>query len=169
MGDIACDHYHLWEQDLALLKEIGVDSYRFSISWPRVFPDGKGKVNPKGLAFYKNIAERLKEYGISAAVTLNHWDLPQKLQDLGGWANRDTAKYFQDYAETMFEALGESASLWITHNEPYVVAFLGNAAGRSAHGHKDVSEALSVSHNMLLAHGLAVQAYRRTGLKGKSE
>lgn len=166
-GDVACDHYHRYEEDLKLLKEIGVDSYRFSVSWPRVLPDGYGKVNKKGLSFYKNIVRRLKEYHIKAAVTLNHWDLPQKLQDAGGWANRQTAVYFKEYAELLFRELGEDVDVWITHNEPSVVAFIGHFNGRFAPGHRDISETLVVCHNLLLAHGMAVKSYRELGYKGK--
>lgn len=166
-GDCASDHYHHWEEDVEILRELGVDSYRFSISWSRVMPDGEGEINPMGLAFYKNLTARLKQYGISPAVTLYHWDLPQKLQDQGGWANRKTAYAFQSFAEVMFEALGDDVDVWITHNEPFVAAFMGHAVGRFAPGHTDVSEALEVSHNILLSHGLAVQSFRNGKHKGK--
>ncbi|MBR3108400.1 MAG: beta-glucosidase [Clostridia bacterium] len=166
-GDVAADHYHHMEGDLKLLKEMGVDSYRFSISWPRVLPEGKGNLNPKGMDFYRRILGRLKEYGISPAVTLYHWDLPQALQYLGGWANRDTCLYFQEYAEKMFDAFGSSVDIWITHNEPYVAAFSGHAAGRFAPGHRDFAEALQVSHHLLVSHGLAVASFRQANLKGK--
>lgn len=166
-GDTACDHYHRYEEDLKILKELGVDSYRFSISWPRVLPEGRGRVNQAGLQFYRNITARLKEYGIKAAVTLNHWDLPQKLQDLGGWANPLTAVYFKEYAELMFRTLGEDVDIWITHNEPFVTASVGHMSGRFAPGHRDVSEGLAVCHNLLLAHGMAVRSYREMGYGGK--
>lgn len=166
-GDVSTDHYHRWEEDVELLRELGVDSYRFSVSWPRVMPDGEGRVNAEGLAFYKNLVSRLKEYGISPAVTLYHWDLPQKLQDQGGWANRNTAKAFQVFAEVMFEALGDAVDVWITHNEPFVAAYMGHANGRFAPGHTDISEALAVSHNILLSHGLAVWSFRKGKYKGK--
>jgi beta-glucosidase len=166
-GDVACDHYHLWEQDVDLLQQLEVDSYRFSVSWPRIMPDGVGRVNEKGLDFYKTLAARLKSCGISAAVTLNHWDLPQKLQDQGGWANPHTVLAFRDFAKVMFEALGPYVDLWITHNEPSVIAFMGHANGRFAPGHRDVAEALSVCHNLLIAHGAAVQAFRQSGFPGK--
>ncbi len=164
-GDVATDHYHLWESDLEILKELGVETYRFSVSWPRVLPEGTGKVNEAGLDFYKKLVERLKQYGISPAITLNHWDLPQALQDRGGWANPDTAIAFRDYAKLMFDNL--QADVWITHNEPNVVAFMGHESGRFAPGHRDISEALAVCHNLLLGHGLAVREFRADGYPGK--
>lgn len=167
VGDHASDHYHHWEEDVEILHQLGVDSYRFSVSWTRVIPDGEGEINLAGLNFYRNLVARLKQYGISPAVTLYHWDLPQKLQDQGGWANSKTAYAFQRFAEVMFDALGDDVDVWITHNEPYVAAFLGHAVGRFAPGHTDVSEALEVSHNILLSHGLAVQSFRRGEYKGK--
>lgn len=166
-GDMACDHYHRYEEDLKILKDMGVDSYRFSISWPRVMPEGHGRVNEAGLQFYKNIIARLKEYGIKPAVTLYHWDLPQKLQDMGGWANPQTAVYFREYAEILFRSFGKDVDVWITFNEPFVVAFMGHATGKFAPGHRDVSEALAVSHHMLLAHGMAVESFRKMGCPGK--
>lgn len=166
-GDVACDHYYRYEEDLKILKDMGVDSYRFSVSWPRVMPDGYGRVNEAGLQFYRNIILRLREYGIKAAVTLYHWDLPQKLQDIGGWANPQTAVYFREYAELLFRTFGEDVDVWITFNEPYVVAFMGYMTGRFAPGHRDVSEALAVAHNILRAHGMAVEAFRKMGCPGK--
>ncbi len=166
-GDVATDHYNRWEEDIDLLHELGVDSYRFSISWPRVMPEGHGRINEAGLQFYKNIMAKLKGYGIKAAVTLYHWDLPQKLQEIGGWANRQTAVYFKEFAEVMFEAIGQDVDVWITHNEPWVAAFSGHCAGRFAPGHSDINETLLVCHNILLSHGMAVQAYRDGGYPGK--
>lgn len=166
-GDVAADHYHLYEEDLKLLKELGVDSYRFSVSWPRVLPEGHGKVNEAGLQFYRNILSRLKEYGIKSAVTIFHWDFPQKLQDIGGWTNPLTPTYFNEYAELLFREFGQDVDTWITFNEPYVSAFIGHAEGRFAPGHRDMSEALAVTHNILLSHGLAVKAYREGGYPGK--
>lgn len=166
-GDVACNHYYRYEEDLKILKDMGVDSYRFSISWPRVLPEGHGKVNQEGLRFYQNIIARLKEYGIKVAVTLYHWDLPQKLQNLGGWANPQTALYFEEYAKLLFRTFGEDVDVWITFNEPYVAAFMGHMTGKFAPGHRDVSEALAVSHNILRAHGMAVRAYREMGYQGK--
>lgn len=166
-GDVACNHFHRFREDVRLLREIDVDAYRFSISWPRVLPSGRGEVNRAGLDFYRELLGLLRENGIRAAVTLYHWDLPQALQDLGGWANPDTASYFRDYAGTLFEALGRDVDVWITHNEPYVAAFMGHATGRFSPGHRDWSEALAVSHTILRSHGMAVREYRDMGLAGK--
>ena len=166
-GDVACDHYHRYEEDIRLMKEIGLKSYRFSISWARVFPDGKGTPNQKGLDFYRRLAEKLNENGIRPAATLYHWDLPQKLQDLGGWANRDSVGWFTDYAAYMFEKLGDQVPVWITHNEPWVVSFIGNWQGRHAPGITDFKTAVQVSHHLMLSHGQAVKAYRETGGKGE--
>jgi beta-glucosidase len=132
-----------------------------------VFPDGKGKPNMKGMDFYKRLAESLIENGITPAVTLYHWDLPQKLQDIGGWANRDVTDYFGEYAGFVFKELGDKVPIWITHNEPEVVSFVGNWEGRHAPGITDFSNALLVSHNLLLSHGKAVRAYREMGQKGE--
>ena len=120
-GDVACDHYHRYEEDIRLMKEIGLKSYRFSISWARVFPDGKGTPNQKGLDFYRRLVEKLNENGIRPAATLYHWDLPQKLQDLGGWANRESVGWFTDDAGDMCEKPGDQVPVWITHKEPWAV------------------------------------------------
>lgn len=166
-GDVACDHYHLYPEDVKLLKELGVKTYRLSISWPRIFPEGRGEPNEKGMEFYKKLIKLLVENGITPAVTLYHWDLPQKLQDIGGWANREVADYFEQYARYCFKELGALVPIWITHNEPWVVAFVGNYQGRHAPGIKDFSTALHVSHHLLLSHGKAVKAYREMGFKGE--
>lgn len=166
-GDVSCDHYHLYKEDVKLLKNLGMKAYRFSVSWPRVFPEGKGSPNVKGMDFYKRLASLLAENGIKPVVTLYHWDLPQKLQDIGGWANRDVTDYFEQYARYVFNALGDAVPLWITHNEPWVVSFLGNWEGIHAPGITDFSTALLVSHNLLLSHGKAVKAYRDLGYKGE--
>ena len=165
-GDIACDHYHKYKEDIDLLEEIGVDAYRFSISWPRVFPEGFGMPNKAGVDFYKDIIRRLKEKGIKAMVTLYHWDLPQKLQDIGGWANPAIVEYFNDFAKYMFAELGDDVESWITFNEPWVVAFMGYHNGRFAPGIRDFSTALKVCHNILLSHGKAVRTYREMKLTG---
>jgi beta-glucosidase len=157
-GDVACDHYHRWREDLDLMAALGLDTYRFSISWPRVQPDGAGALNPAGVRFYRRLVEGLLERGIEPAATLYHWDLPQALQDAGGWANRDTAERFAEYAQHMARELGDLVTTWITHNEPWVVAFPGHAQGRFAPGVRDWPTALAVSHHLLLSHGLAVQA-----------
>ncbi len=161
-GDIACDHYHLYQQDVQLMKEIGLQSYRFSISWPRVFPVGRGKINPQGMDFYNRLVDELLEKGIEPAVTLYHWDLPQALQDKGGWGNRDIVDEFAEYAAYIFEVLGDRVKKWITHNEPWVVAFAGHYQGRHAPGLKDLPLAVQVSHYLILSHAKAVQAYRRS-------
>jgi beta-glucosidase len=159
-GDVACDHYHRWEADLDLMVELGLESYRFSIAWPRVQPDGRGALNPRGVAFYRRLVEGLLERGIEPVATLYHWDLPQARQEAGGWAIRDTAERFADYAGAMAVELGDVVEGWITHNEPWVVAILGHAYGRKAPGIRDWPTALTVAHHLLLSHGLAVDALR---------
>jgi beta-glucosidase len=159
-GDVACDHYHRWRSDLDLMASLGIEAYRFSIAWPRVLPDGDGAVNPAGLRFYRNLAEGLRERGIEPIATLYHWDLPQALQDRGGWANRDTAQRFAEYASHVASELGDVVSEWITVNEPWVIAFQGHAHGTKAPGLRDWPTALRVSHQVLVAHGLATQALR---------
>jgi beta-glucosidase len=159
-GDVACEHYRRWEADLDLMAALGLESYRFSIAWPRVQPLGRGAVNDAGLRFYRDLAEGLRARGIEPIATLYHWDLPQALQDEGGWAARDTAARFAEYAAICGEALGDVVRQWITHNEPWVVAFLGHAAGVKAPGVRDWPTALRVSHHLLLSHGLAVRALR---------
>ncbi len=166
-GDIACDHYHRYEEDIEIMKKIGLKTYRFSISWARIFPDGSGKPNPRGMEFYKKLVKKLNENGITPAVTLYHWDLPQKLQDKGGWANRDTVYHFVEYAKYVFENLGSQVPIWITHNEPFVAAIVGNWIGRHAPGITDFKTALRVAHHLLLSHGLVVKAYREMGFKGE--
>ena len=159
-GDVACDHYHRWREDLDLLASLGIESYRFSIAWPRVQPDGRGALNPKGVAFYRQLVEGLLERGIEPVATLYHWDLPQALEDEGGWTARDTTERFAEYARLMAEQLGDVVAAWITHNEPWVVAFLGYAHGAKAPGVQDWPTALRVSHHLLLSHGLAARALR---------
>jgi beta-glucosidase len=163
-GDVACDHYRRYAEDVELMAEVGVDAYRFSIAWPRVFPQGGGRVNERGLSFYERLVDALLARSIKPAVTLYHWDLPQVLQDRGGWANRDTAGRFADYAEAVYRALGDRVAMWITHNEPWVVAFLGHFKGEHAPGETNLDTALAAAHHILLSHGLAVDAYRSTGL-----
>lgn len=166
-GDTACDHYHRYEEDIEIMKYLGIQSYRYSISWPRIFPDGKGKINQKGLDFYLRLTDKLLENGISPAVTLYHWDLPQKLQDIGGWTNRSVTDYFAEYSELVFKSLGDMVDIWFTHNEPWCAAFLGNMRGWHAPGIMDLETALKVSHNLLLSHGKALKLYRSMNLKGK--
>jgi len=159
-GDVACDHYRRWRADLDLMASLHVESYRFSIAWPRILPTGGGTVNQRGLDFYKRLAEGLRERGIEPIATLYHWDLPQALQNAGGWAERDTALRFAEYARVVAGELGGVVGSWITQNEPWVTAFLGNAYGTKAPGIRDWSTALRVSHHLLLGHGLATEALR---------
>ena len=159
-GDIACDSYHRYPQDVQLMAELGLTGYRFSISWPRVQPGGRGAMNSKGLDYYKALLDSLGEHGISAAATLYHWDLPQELQDEGGWAVRGTAQRFADYAAAVASALGDRVSSWITLNEPQVVASHGYRGGEHAPGLRDPAAAAAATHHLLLGHGLATAALR---------
>jgi beta-glucosidase len=156
-GDVACDHYNRWESDLDIMAALGIETYRFSIAWPRVVPNGDGTVNQAGLGFYKRLAEGLRERGIEPVATLYHWDLPQALQERGGWGERATAERFAEYVAVVAEELGDVIDEWITINEPWVVAFQGHAHGTKAPGIRDWPTALRASHHALLAHGLAAQ------------
>ena len=160
-GDIACDHYHQWESDIELMKSLNLDAYRFSIAWPRILPDGDGEINEAGLAFYDDLVDGLLEAGIEPYVTLYHWDLPQALQEKGGWRNRDTVAAFEKYADAVISRLGDRVKNWWTINEPWVVAWVGNMFGEHAPGKKDLGETLDISHHLLLAHGRVVQRVRR--------
>ncbi|MCX7969061.1 MAG: GH1 family beta-glucosidase [Armatimonadetes bacterium] len=162
-GDVACDHYHRWREDIALMKELGVKAYRLSIAWTRILPQGAGTVNPKGLDFYDRLVDGLLEAGIKPFITLYHWDLPQALQDIGGWANRDVAYYFADYAAVLAHKLGDRVKHWMTHNEPWVVTWAGYGAGTLAPGIKNAKVALQVAHHLLLSHGLAVEVLHNLG------
>jgi len=162
-GDVAADHYHLLETDLDLLAELEIPAYRLSISWPRVQPDGKGAFNAKGIDFYRRLLDGLAERGIEPMVTLYHWDLPQALEDDGGWLVRDTAGRFAEYTAGVVAELGDLAEYWITLNEPWCSAFLGYYEGRFAPGHRDYSEAYMAVHHLLLAHGLGLEAIRAAG------
>ncbi len=166
-GDIACDHYHRMPQDVALMEKLGLQAYRFSISWPRVLPQGRGAINQKGLDFYDRLVDRLLAAGISPTATLNHWDFPQALQEQGGWPNRDSADWFADYARLMFDRLGDRVTTWATHNEPWVIAFMGHALGDFAPGLADFSLAFQTAHHLLLGHGKAVQLFREGGYRGQ--
>jgi beta-glucosidase len=159
-GDIACDHYHRYADDVELMASLGLTAYRFSISWPRVQPGGRGPLNPKGVDYYRALLDRLGERGIKAAATLYHWDLPQELQDEGGWAARDVAGRFADYAAAMAAELGDRVWSWITLNEPQVVANHGYREGNHAPGLCDPVAAATATHHLLLAHGLASSALR---------
>lgn len=160
-GDTANDHYHLWRKDIKLMKQLGLKAYRFSISWPRILPNGRGKVNQKGVNFYSKLVDGLLAAGITPYVTLYHWDLPQALQDEGGWEVRSTAEAFIEYTEAVAQALGDRVKNWITINEPAVVAWIGNDTGEHAPGYKDMKRAIPVSFHIMLAHGWAVQIIRR--------
>ena len=164
-GDIACDHYHRYKDDVKLLKTPGVDAYRFSIAWPRIFPE-KGKYNPKGMDFYKRLVDELNKNGIMPAATIYHWDLPQWAYDLGAWVHDDSPKYFEEYSIKLFEELGDSVPMWITLNEPWCSSFLSYYFGHHAPGHTDLREAIKVAHNLLIGHGLAVSDYRSMNIKG---
>jgi beta-glucosidase len=166
-GDVACDHYHRMPEDVALMKDLGLQSYRFSISWPRVLPEGRGRLNPAGLDFYDRLVDTLLEAGIAPNATLNHWDLPQALQDAGGWPDRGTVGWFAEYARLMFDRLGDRVPMWSTHNEPWVVAFLGYGFGEMAPGIAGISQAYQAAHHLLLAHGQAVQIFRQGGYRGE--
>ncbi|MDJ0769643.1 MAG: GH1 family beta-glucosidase [Ilumatobacter sp.] len=159
-GDVACDHYHRLESDVALMAELGLRSYRFSISWSRVLPEGRGRVNAEGLAFYHRLTELLLAHDIVPNATLFHWDLPSALEATGGFRNRDTAKWFSDYAALMVRELGDRVSMWATFNEPWCYAYLGHAAAMHAPGLTDDAAAVAVAHHELLAHGLGVEAMR---------
>jgi beta-glucosidase len=166
-GDVAADHYHRWESDLDLLKNLGVTGYRFSISWPRIQPTGSGSANQKGLDFYKRLIDGVVERGIRPAVTLFHWDLPQALQDAGGWPSRDTAERFADYADIVFGAFADVDADWYTLNEPKTLAFNGYWYGSHAPGVMDPNAGAAAVHHQLLAHGLTVQSFGAHGVKGR--
>ena len=155
-GDIANDHYRLWKKDIGLMKKIGLKAYRFSISWPRILPVGRGNLNENGLEFYDRLVDGLLEAGITPFVTLNHWDLPQSLENEGGWTVRSTAEAFVEYANIVSSALGDRVKNWITHNEPAVVAWMGYSTGEHAPGLKDHALGVRAAHHLLLSHGWAV-------------
>ncbi|MET7968450.1 GH1 family beta-glucosidase [Micromonospora sp. NPDC005305] len=159
-GDVACDHYHRMPQDVGIIADLGLDTYRFSVAWPRVQPGGRGPANPAGLAFYDRLVDELLGRGIDPWVTLYHWDLPQELEDAGGWPNRDTAYRFADYAEIVFAALGDRVKTWTTLNEPWCSAMLGYAYGNHAPGRRNLGDGIAAAHHLLLGHGLAVQRLR---------
>lgn len=161
-GDVACDHYHRWESDLDLLAEIGVTDYRLSVSWSRLQPTGAGDLNPAAVAFYRDVLGGLQDRGIRPLVTLYHWDLPQPLEDAGGWPNRDTATAFADYACRVVTALGDLVDDWITLNEPWCSSVLGYGHGAHAPGRRDDAAAIAAAHHLNLAHGLAVAQIRET-------
>ncbi|MDX3592960.1 GH1 family beta-glucosidase [Streptomyces sp. ID03-2B] len=159
-GDVACDHYHRMPEDVELIAGLGVDTYRFSLAWPRIQPGGRGPANEKGLDFYKRLVDELQGRGVTPWITLYHWDLPQELEDAGGWPARDTALRFAEYAALAHEALGDRVEHWTTLNEPWCSAMLGYAYGLHAPGRRDLGDAMAAVHHLLLGHGLAAGALR---------
>lgn len=159
-GDVAAGHYNRWREDVALMAELRLGAYRFSTSWVRVIPDGLGDVNERGLDFYDRLVDALLEAGITPLVTLNHWDIPQALQARGGWGSRATMDAFVRYADVVTARLGDRVKLWVTHNEPWVIAFLGYYYAQHAPGVRDATAALQVAHNLLVSHGQAVPVIR---------
>lgn len=159
-GDVACDHFHRWREDVDLIAGMGANAYRFSVSWPRVVPDGSGWVNQEGLDFYRRLVAALRDHEITPVVTLYHWDLPQELQEKGGWAERSTVDAFARFACLVAGALGEETGYWITQNEPWVAAMLGHRDGVFAPGVSEWPTALTVAHHLLVAHGLATHEIR---------
>ncbi|MFI2663654.1 GH1 family beta-glucosidase [Micromonospora carbonacea] len=167
-GTVACDHYHRWPEDVSLARGLGVDAYRFSVAWPRVLPAGVGPVNPSGLDFYDRLVDALLAAGIRPFVTLYHWDLPQALQDRGGWPERATAEAFADYAAVVAARLGDRVADWTTVNEPLCVSWIGHLEGRMAPGERDLARAVRTSHHTLLGHGLATLAVRANAARRAS-
>lgn len=166
-GDVATDHYHRMDDDVELMRSMGLRAYRFSISWPRIVPEGRGPINGAGLDFYDRLVDALLAADLAPYVTLNHWDTPLALERTGGWTDRSTVDAFVDYATVMFERLGDRVAGWLTHNEPWCQAFLGHATGHHAPGRCDMSAAYQVVHHLLLAHGRAVQSFRASGATGQ--
>ena len=164
-GKVACDHYHRYAEDVGLMRDLGLGGYRFSISWPRIQPDGRGPANVKGLDFYDRLVDELVAAGVEPMVTLYHWDLPQALQDVGGWENRDTCEQFAEYAALCADRLGDRVGKWVPVNEPNVVTLLGHGTGEHAPGRQLGFGALPVGHHLNLSHGLAVQALRAHGAR----
>jgi beta-glucosidase len=160
-GAVACDFYHRYPADIALMRDLGLDAFRFSIAWPRILPEGRGRVNPAGLDFYDRLVDALLANGIRPFPTLYHWDLPQRLEDEGGWPERATAEAFVEYVEAVSARLGDRVSHWITHNEPWVVAWLGHGLGVHAPGRTSSRDALAAAHHVLLSHGWATEVLRR--------
>jgi len=164
-GSVACDQYHRYKEDVSLMSELGFNSYRFSIAWSRIMPEGRGKVNPEGIAYYRNLCEELRKRGIHTCATIYHWDLPQVLEDEGGWTNRAIVDLFAEYAKVCFKELGDLVDMWITINEPLCIAHLGHLHGVHAPGYTDPRKAAAATHHINMAHGIAVKEYRKTGLK----
>ncbi|MCA9860231.1 MAG: family 1 glycosylhydrolase, partial [Thermomicrobiales bacterium] len=159
-GDFACDHYHLWRDDVGLMRDIALPNYRFSLSWPRILPLGTGRIEQKGLDFYDRLIEELLERGIEPWVTLHHWDLPSALYDQGGWVNRDTCAAFVEFTDIVTRRYGDRVKHWITHNEPWCAAFLSHQIGEHAPGWQDWPAAFRAAHHVLLSHGMATPIIR---------
>jgi beta-glucosidase len=159
-GDVACDHYHRYPEDVALMADAGIPAYNLTTAWTRIIPDGTGPIEPRGVAFYDRLVDELLEHDITPYVTLYHWELPQALQEIGGWANRETVDAFVRYADVVSGALGDRVTQWATHNEPWVASFLGHYFGEFAPGHTDLRETLTAAHHLLLAHGRSVPVIR---------
>jgi beta-glucosidase len=166
-GDVACDHYRRYKRDVALMKQLNLNAYRFSVAWPRVLPEGRGHVNQSGIDFYSALVDELLAADIKPCLTLYHWDLPQAIEDVGGWRNPDTALWFRDYAALLFDRLGDRVNFWITINEPWVICFIGHAMGVHAPGILDVEQMLIAGHTVLQAHGHALTAFRESGREGE--
>jgi beta-glucosidase len=164
-GDIACDHYRRWREDVALLGSLGLNAYRFSVAWSRILPAGAGRVNQAGLDFYRQLVDALLEQGIEPLLTIYHWDLPEALDARGGWASEASAGWFADYAQILYHALGDRVRLWITLNEPWVIAAGGYLYGDLAPGHRSLHETPIVAHNLLRAHAAALASGRAEGIK----
>jgi beta-glucosidase len=164
-GLVACDFYHRYREDIALMRELGLDAFRFSIAWPRIIPEGRGRVNPPGLDFYDRLVDELLANDIEPFATLYHWDLPQALEDRGGWASRETVDAFGEYAQVVAERLGDRVSRWITHNEPQVSSWAGYGSGSHAPGRHSKSDATAAAHHLLLSHGRAVEIIRAAASK----
>jgi beta-glucosidase len=164
-GNVACDQYHRYKEDVSLMAELGFNSYRFSIAWPRILPQGRGRINPEGIAYYRNLCEELHKNNITACATIYHWDLPQVLEDEGGWTNRSILTSFEAYVKVCFKELGDLVDMWITINEPLCIAYLGYLQGVHAPGLSDQQKAAAAVHHVNMAHGIAVREYRKTGLK----
>jgi beta-glucosidase len=159
-GDVACDHYHRFQEDVGLMRQLGLKAYRFSVSWSRILPSGNGPVNPRGLDFYDRLVDQLCAAKIEPYLTLHHWDLPQALYEAGGWINRENLHHFADYAAILAKRLGDRVKAWATFNEPGVIAWAGYGNGEHAPGEVEPAKVAQIGHNLMVAHGLAVQALR---------
>ena len=159
-GEVACDHYHRYPDDIAIMKQLGLQTYRFSVAWSRILPEGTGAVNPAGLDFYDKLVDGLLANGIRPYITLYHWDLPQALEDKGGWTNKDIVNWFGDYTQAITKRLGDRVQNWMTLNEPWVFTFLGYGIGIHAPGHQDINLYLPAAHHSIMAHARAMSIIR---------